>query len=82
MLELQHASEFCSHCMPGKCMRTDPFLPRTLAEDVAVQVFEQFTLLCVPLLGFPLSSPAIWTLNTHDDKVHYGGPTDPELIQA
>lgn len=67
--------------MPGKCIKTDPFLPRTLA-DVALQVFEQFTFLRVPLLGFPLSSPAIWTLNTHDDEVQYEGPTDPELVQA
>lgn len=70
MFELQHASELCSHCKPGKRMKAGSFLSRALAEHVAVAIFEMFTYILVSLLGFPLSSPAIWALNVHD-KVHY-----------
>lgn len=53
MLEVQHASEVCSHWKPCKCIKPDPFLPRTLAENVAVQIFTcTFTGLSIELASY------------------------------
>lgn len=44
-------------------MKAGSFLSRTQAEHMAVMIVEMFTYLLDSLLGFPLSSPAIWALN-------------------
>lgn len=68
MLALQNVSELCWHCLSDKCMNTDPFLPRTLAEDVAVLIFEQLYLNG----AFHWVHQLFGHWNMHDDKVHYG----------